>query len=594
MGSLRDRLAFALALVVLVAFGFWSVSSVRMARTAGVEQEAIAKGLQLLFAESEILQTNHPDDPAVLAALVRLEQFGHADRDGAQLADAAATLAATLEVPGARDENRVQLVHAVANMERTLWARNHGLENTLADLWGRLYLIAVSAIAFATGMVGLAGVVRRRDIELTLALEQAEGASHAKSEFLATVSHEIRTPMTAILGTTELLGISELTPDQMEHVQVVREGSQALLRLVDEVLDISRIEAGHLELCDDEVDVEALFDALMLLFGESARAKGLRISCIFEPTVPSKILCDGNRLRQIVVNLLGNAVKFTEEGEVQVCVGYARGHLQVRVNDTGTGVPEEAQKRIFEAFQQAGERRTFGKRGTGLGLAITRRLVQAMGGSVGLESVLGEGSSFRFHVRAPLVAGPEPLPVDVVVVLGIGPERDALMKQLALWGVSEDRDAVVELDLHGMQPLRPGRLRRALAGQNTADLPQVTQELETEPFIAVVDDQPDNREVIGSLLEALGCRVQLLSCGEDVLAASGDWDVILMDVDMPGLDGLATTRALRGKGESAPILGLSGHATEGARKRSLAAGMDDYITKPVGLVRLREALERWG
>ena len=594
MGSLRDRLAFVLALVVLVAFSFWSVSSVRKARSAGAHQETIAAGLHLLRTEAETLQTRHPDDPAVVNSLLRLERFGKADPDGAPLAEAAEALRSTLEVPGARDENRVELVHAVASMERELWARNHALENTLADMWGRLYLITVAAIAFAAGMVGLAGVVRRRDIELMKALELAESASHAKSEFLATVSHEIRTPMTAILGTTELLGIGELTPDQMEHVQVVREGSQALLRLVDEVLDISRIEAGHLELRDDEVDVEALFDALMLLFGESARAKGLRLSCISERDVPSKILCDGNRLRQIVVNLLGNAVKFTEEGDVQVHVGYVRGHLQVRVDDTGTGVPLDAQQRIFEAFEQAGERRTFGKRGTGLGLAITRRLVQAMGGSIGLESVPDQGSSFRFDVRAPVVEGPLALASDRVVVLGIGPERDALLKQLSLWGVREEPSAAVELNLHGLQPLRPGRLRRALAGQNTADLPQVTQELETEPFIAVVDDQPDNREVIGSMLEALGCRVQLLSSGEAILAAEGEWDVILMDVDMPGLDGLATTRALRGKGERAAIVGLSGHATDTARRRSLAAGMDDYVTKPIGLVRLREALERWG
>lgn len=592
MRPLHDRLLFLLGALVLLAFSAWSVHAVREARLLGLNQGGNSRTLQELQRSENVLQTHDPDDPVVSLALERLIRAGQENEDP-DLEAAAEFLLLNLEVPEARDDGRVQLVQRIGTLSSSLWAENHQLEVRLEDSWASVQLVAVAATAFGAGVLGLLMIIRRRDGELESAMVEAEAASRAKSDFLATVSHEIRTPMTAILGTSELLALGDLSPDQREHVSVVRQGSEALLRLVDEVLDISRIEAGHLELEDEAVEVEELLDALMLLFGEPARSKGLELACLTDPTVPRVVYCDGSRLRQILVNLLGNAIKFTDTGRVVVRVRHARGHLQVRVDDTGAGIQEEAQERIFKAFEQAGERRTVERRGTGLGLAITQHLVLAMGGQVDVTSTPGAGSTFFFHVRAPRMHDANPLEVETVAL--IGPDPSGLFtEQLALWGVAVDPEAVALIEPRALVPLRPGRLRRALRGEASADLPEVTAELPMEPWIAVVDDQPDNRAVIGSLLEALGCRVELLDSGEAALAAAGGWDVVLMDLDMPGLDGLATTRALRGRGVDIPILGLSGHATDSARNRGLTAGMNDYLTKPVRLNTLREALERWG
>ena len=592
MRPLHDRVLFVLGALLLVLFSAWSVHAVREARQFGIQQGENARTLQQLQHSENVLQTHDPDDPIVLRALDRLTVTAQENEDP-DLEAAAALLRDNLDVPGGRDDARVQVVQRIGTLSSTLWSENHRLEVRLEDRWASVQLVAVASTAFGASVLGLLVLVRRRDRALEEALASAEASSRAKSDFLATVSHEIRTPMTAILGTSELLGLGELTPDQREHVSVVRQGSEALLRLVDEVLDISRIEAGHLELEDEAVEVEELLDALMLLFAEPARSKGLMIACLTDPTVPRVVYCDGSRLRQILVNLLGNAIKFTDSGQVVIRVRHARGHLQVRVDDTGFGIQPEAQRRIFKAFEQAGERRTVERRGTGLGLAITQHLVLAMGGQVNVSSTPGEGSTFFFHVRAPLMH--EAPPPDVREVALRGPDPTGLItEQLTLWGVAVKEGAEASIDPGALLPLRPGRLRRALKGEVTSDLPEVTAELPTEPWIAVVDDQPDNREVIGSLLQALGCRVQLFESGEAALAAEGGWDVVLMDLDMPGLDGLATTRAFRGRGLDIPILGLSGHATESAKSRGLTAGMNDYLTKPVRLNTLREALERWG
>jgi len=591
--SVHDRLFLAIAVVILVGFSGWCIRSVQTVDQLTRQQTTLSQDLRQLRADAEVLQTHHPHEPAVLSALSRMEGFA-SDEGHERLEESARALRESLEVPGERDNARVEVVRAVADTEEELWVRHKRLGEKMSHGWFSLYAVAVAAILFAGIVVALAVLVRRRDLELVEALGTAEAASRAKSDFLATVSHEIRTPMTAILGTTELMGLSTLNPDQHEHLRVVRDGSQALLCLVDEVLDISRIEAGHLELREDDVDLDALLDGLAQLFHEASQAKGVALSVMTSADVPARIQADGSRLRQVLVNLVGNAVKFTDAGEVCVRVRYSKGCLQVEVADTGPGIPESSRERIFEAFEQAGERRTFSRRGTGLGLAITRRLVQAMGGTIAVQSEEGVGSRFCFDVRAPARCPSSRPPVDEAAVLGSGVQRERVLEQLAWWGVAHAPGAETVIHPAAIQPLRPGKLRRVLEGQALQDLPEVTAELSTALFVAVVDDQPDNREVIGSMLEALGCRVQLLASGHEVLAQVSDWDMVLMDVDMPGLDGLEATRALRRRGVGTPVLGLSGHATPAARERSLAAGMDDYITKPVGLVRLSEMLKQWG
>jgi len=387
--------------------------------------------------------------------------------------------------------------------------------------------------------------------ELTTARFAAEAGSQAKSAFVANVSHELRTPMNGILGLTDLLLDSGLTEAQSEQLLLVRSSAHSLLRLLNDLLDFSKIEAGKMELERAEFRPAELVGSVVKLQSAQAVAKGLALVSRIAAGVPELVRGDAGRLRQILVNLVGNAVKFTDAGEVSVTLAAepATGsavRLHFAVRDTGIGIPEEEHRAIFGPFVQVGTvlDRTHG--GTGLGLAITAHLVELMGGEIALESEVGRGSTFRVT-----------LPVDGVAAGAGSPE---LPSPGPTSPIPEPRPAERALD------------------------------------VLLVDDNPVNRFVAGLMLERCGHRVSMADDGAAAIERCREqtFDAIFMDVQMPGMDGFEATariRALAG-GAAVPIIAMTAYASPGDRERCLAAGMDDYVAKPVDSPAIAAALER--
>ena len=383
---------------------------------------------------------------------------------------------------------------------------------------------------------------------LTEAKKQAEAASRAKSQFLANMSHEIRTPMSGVIGMLDLLAAAELTAKEQHYLGTARHAGETLLLIINDILDLSKIEAGKLELDVSDFDLHDAVEETVVLFTERAQRLGLEIACCLDEEVPRSLRGDRGRLVQILSNLVANAVKFTERGEVVArvrCLQEQPGEVLLRfeVTDTGIGIAPEDRRRIFEIFSQADETTTRRFGGTGLGLAISKQLVEMMGGEIGLESELGEGSTFWFTAR--LKKQPHPIP--------------------------------------------KGGTRAKAEGPLGAN-------------ILLAEDNQVNQEVALSMLEALGCRVAVAANGREVLEAVSrtGFDLILMDCQMPEMDGYRATEILResertggGEKERTPIVALTAHALEGDRERCLAAGMDDYLAKPFTQKRLSEVLRRW-
>jgi signal transduction histidine kinase/ActR/RegA family two-component response regulator len=385
--------------------------------------------------------------------------------------------------------------------------------------------------------------VQTQDLER--ARVQAEQASRAKSQFLAMISHEIRTPMNGILGTTELLLDTPLTPPQRQYARIAYRSGTALLALIDDVLDLSRVESGKLTLRPASVDVRALVEEAVETMAPTARGKPVLVRATVAPQVPERVHADPVRLRQLVMNLLHNAVKFTERGSVDVEVTVetdAPGGpwLRLGVKDTGIGIAPDHLDSVFDAFTQADASTTRRHGGSGLGLAIVRELAELMGGHVSVKSTLGEGSSFEVDV--PLVPGAavpmaEPEPLDT-----------------------------------------SGLFARVL----------------------LAEDEPVNQMVIEQMLLKLGCAVQVVGDGASACEATsrGHFDLLFMDLHMPVLDGAEATRTIRRQERASgaprvPIVGLSADTLAGTIERSLEAGMDDYVVKPVTIATLAEAVERW-
>ncbi|MHB8762913.1 MAG: ATP-binding protein [Deferrisomatales bacterium] len=401
--------------------------------------------------------------------------------------------------------------------------------------------------------------LRSAQAELEAARDAAQAASRAKSTFLTNMSHEIRTPLSGVIGMLRLLRETPLDDTQQRYAELASTSAVHLLHLIDDLLDLSKIEAGKLELESATFDPRLVVEEAVRGLAVLAQDKGIGLACRIAPEVPGLVAGDPHRLRQVLVNLIGNAVKFTEKGQVEVTVsrapsspvpaapfsGLRAERLSFSVRDTGIGIPAGAMDRLFASFSQADDSMARVHGGTGLGLAISRQLVEHMGGSLGVESEEGRGSVFTCTIpfTAARAEAPEP----------------------------EEATA---------------------AAREAPSLP-------TELRILVAEDEPVNREVAVALLQHRGWRVTAVADGSAAVEAwlAEPFDLVLMDVQMPGLDGFAATRLIRQRegpgGARVPIVGLTAHALKGDRERCLAAGMDDYLAKPVAPETLYAAVERW-